>query len=443
MRVLQVFNRYLERGGEEMSVERVAATLSREHKVFHCYFDSEDLTRGGKTIPRLIGQAFSMIYNRSSVTRFKRQMEACRPDIILMHNIFPVGSIGVYHAALKSGIPVLHYIHNFRPFSVNGYLWGGDQMILGGLQKNFWPEILAGSWQNSRIRTAWYAAVILLMHKMGIYRRMTGWLAISKFMKETFVKAGIPEDKVFLLRHSWEFEPTSGNTRPVADQSVSEPSILFFGRLTEAKGLRVLMAAWKKVEAERNVGRLVIGGDGPLADWLTEQQSHLRRMDFLGFVAGDKKKELLRQCRAMVVPSVWWEPLGLVVYEAYQYCRPVIAARSGGLTETVQEDQTGWLYEPTDVDALKDCLIAALDDRAEADRRGNSGRIWLEKNTTNSAWMGDFQAVAMEVIRRRNIEDQTAGGKEGMPDAGISVLPSLGKTESAVRSDAGIRSEEH
>lgn len=398
MRIIQVFNRYLEKGGEELSVERVAITLRQQHVVFHCYFDSEDLAKRGKSPLALISQALTMLYNPSSVSRFKSQLEACRPDLILMHNVFPVGSLGIYRAALDSGIPVLHYIHNFRPFSVNGYLWGQNRLILEGLHKNFWPEIVAGSWQDSRLRTAWYGGLILLMHWMGIYRRMSGWVAISQFMKDTFVAAGIPAEQIYLLPHSWDLEPEDESASCATAGPETEPAILFLGRLTEAKGLRVLIEAWKKVEAERPAGRLIIGGDGPMAEWVADQQSHLQRVDFPGFVTGDQKHELLRQCRALVVPSVWWEPLGLVVYEAYQYCRPVIAARSGGLTETVLPDQTGWLYEATDVEALKDCLIAALDDRAEADRRGQAGRVWVEQNTGSAAWLEHFNAMAEAAI---------------------------------------------
>ena len=419
MRIIQVFNRYLERGGEEMSVERVAVALRHEHTVFHCYFDSEDLLKHGKSVPALIGQALTMVYNPSAVRRFKRQLLACRPDLILMHNVFPVGSIGIYQAALDSGIPVLHYIHNFRPFSVNGYLWGDNRLLLGGLRRNFWPEILAGSWQGSRLRTAWYAAVILLMHGLGIYRRMAGWIAISTFMKQTFAEAGIPEEKIFLLPHSWEFDQTGEADAAVVE--AAEPSILFLGRLTEAKGLRVLLDAWQKVEAERPVGRLIIGGDGPMAEWVVEQQAHMRRVDFPGFVKGARKSRLLRRCRALVVPSVWWEPLGLVVYEAYQYGRPVIAARSGGLTENVEDGETGWLYEAADVDALKDCLLAALDDCAEADRRGAAGRTWVETHTCGTEWLERFDAIAEQITREwvppQRSRDRLAGDSR-------SVIPS-------------------
>ena len=407
-----------------MSVERVASSLGTKHLVFHCYFDSMDFKARGHSPGSLVVQAARMLYNRDSVARFKQQIKASRPDVILMHNIFPVGSIGVYLAALSSGIPVLHYIHNFRPFSVNGYLWGDNRMIRAGLRKNFIPEILAGSWQESRLRTAWYAVVIWLMHAMGIYRRMSGWLAISHFMKQTFVEAGIPEEKIFVLRHSWDVSARlADEASGAAAAEAGGPYLLFLGRLTEAKGLRILMEAWKQVEQVRPGGRLVVGGEGPMTEWMADQQAQLARLEFRGFVSGVEKEQLLRGCRAMVVPSVWWEPLGLVVYEAYQYCRPVIAANSGGLTETVMDGSTGWLYEPNEVEALKNCLLAALDDRAEADARGAAGRTWVENQTGHELWIRDFECIADEVIHRHQASH--AGSDALAPDASRPAGPRM------------------
>lgn len=408
-----------------MSVERVAATLRKEHFVFHCYFDSAKFQEQPRSIRNNMRQALLMAYNPSAVKRFKSQIAACRPDVILLHNVFPVGSVGVYLAAIQSGIPILHYIHNFRPFSVNGYLWGQDRMILEGLRKNFWPEILAGSWQGSRLKTAWYGAIITVMHWMGIYRRIDGWLAISKFMQETFVSAGIPQEKVFLLRHSWDMGEGDELAWRAPSQpsqvSETEPTILFLGRLTEAKGLRVLIEAWKQLKDEGIRGKLIIGGEGPLAEWIMEQQANVGQLEYLGSISGPQKKTLLMECRAVVVPSIWWEPLGLVVYEAYQYNRPVIGAQSGGLSETIVNGETGWLYPPEDVRALKACMIAALENQSEADRRGEAGRAWVIENTGGSAWMDDFNTILDAVTAKRKSKRSRETSAPSHPSSNASA----------------------
>ncbi|NIP96389.1 MAG: glycosyltransferase family 4 protein, partial [Akkermansiaceae bacterium] len=53
-----------------------------------------------------------------------------------------------------------------------------------------------------------------------------------------------------------------------------------------------------------------------------------RTIGFPGFVKGDEKRALIDGCRAMLGPSVWWEPLGLVTYESYDAAKPMLAAAS-------------------------------------------------------------------------------------------------------------------
>jgi hypothetical protein len=206
MKIAQIFNRYLQRGGEEISVERISNALSQRHKVFHCYFDSRQMA-GTETLVEMSLSVSQMLWNFDAAERLGAHLDAVKPDIALFHNILPYGSAAVFHEVQKRGIPTFNYIHNFRPFSVNGYLWAQNRLELAGLKKNFFPEIQAASWQNSRLRTLIAAAAISFMHAAGIYRRINRWLAISEFMRHTFVQAGVPEEKVVTLRHSAQIDP--------------------------------------------------------------------------------------------------------------------------------------------------------------------------------------------------------------------------------------------
>jgi glycosyltransferase involved in cell wall biosynthesis len=395
VRILQVFNRYLERGGEEMSVERISNVLSSRHEVFHCYFDSA-MWAGEKSALDALKQVALMFHNPDSVARFRRHVEATRPDLLLFHNVFPVGSAGVLRAALGMDLPVFQLVHNFRPFSVNGYLWAGERLLPQGLKKNFLPEVLAGSWQGSRLKTGVYAAVLMSMHLSGMFQRIDGWLAISKFVRDTFVGAGIDAAKVHVLRHSWDPRPEPPE-RAVAE---GPPTLVFLGRLTESKGVTTLLEAWKLAAGRVPDARLCIGGLGPMEDAVRREAAALPRCECLGFVGGREKDELLARCTAMVVPSVWWEALGLVAYEAYDFGKPVLAAEGGGLAETVVRDQTGWLHRPGDAAQLAEQMVEVLQDPAEVRRRGREGRRWLVEHTRREDWLDEFDRIAGEAVFR-------------------------------------------
>jgi glycosyltransferase involved in cell wall biosynthesis len=126
----------------------------------------------------------------------------------------------------------------------------------------------------------------------------------------------------------------------------------------------------------------------------------MERVTCVGFVSGGVKRDLVNGCRALIAPSIWWEPLGLIVHEAYNSARPVLAARSGGLTETVTEGVTGFLHQPGDAPGLADDVERAealgVAGRAEM---GRQGLAWLIKNASPEEWRERFVEIVREAVR--------------------------------------------
>jgi glycosyltransferase involved in cell wall biosynthesis len=168
------------------------------------------------------------------------------------------------------------------------------------------------------------------------------------------------------------------------------------GRLIEAKGILILLDAWKILERECGSAapKLLIGGDGPLRSVVEARVERMRSVRFAGHLAGDAKRDALARCRAMIVPSLWWEALGLVVYEAYEFSRPVLAAASGGLTEVVIPGETGLLHEPGNAAQIADHVREMEANVTDRHRLGQQGRIWLEQNAGEDEWREKFFKIA-------------------------------------------------
>src|ERR1700730_16015744 len=197
MKILSIFNHYLEKGGEAQAVEAIYESLSQILDLEKCEFFSSDWI--GPTASAKWKQALWMIRNPESLRKLRKCERSFKSNVWLVHNVFPVGSVAIYSEAKRLGIPVIQYIHNFRPFSVSGYLWAGNRVAPGGLSKKYWQEVRAGAWQNSRGKTAWLAFVFLLSDVLGSWRSVRAWIAISDFMREKFVSAGVPSEKIFTL----------------------------------------------------------------------------------------------------------------------------------------------------------------------------------------------------------------------------------------------------
>ena len=184
--------------------------------------------------------------------------------------------------------------------------------------------------------------------------------------------------------------------------SRDEGYFLFLGRLITAKGVQVLFDAWRCVEEAlgEEAPRLIIGGAGPLEAKVSAACAASRRVEFAGLVSGQRKSDLIAGCAAMLAPSLWWEPLGLVTYEAYDYGKPMLAARSGGLTETVIDGSTGLLHTPGDAKELADQVIRLHRNPGLRQQMGLRGRSWLIQNASEALWRERFQKVISHVLAR-------------------------------------------
>jgi glycosyltransferase involved in cell wall biosynthesis len=392
-RLLQISNRTLGIGGLNLAVERMGALLAERCEIRECFFQSADWA--GPDAPSVALQALWLVHNPEALQTVLAAHRDLRADAWIIHNWIPVVSAGVYAAARKARVPIVQFVHNYRPFSVNSYLWVERNLPVKQWRRNFMREVAVGSWQDSRLKTAWLAMVLGSLHWRGSFRAVNAWVAVSEFMRDQFVEAGLPATKVFALRHSW---------RPLAQppQQSNGDHYLFLGRLIAEKGVRVLVDAWDLVAQRAGAGapRLVIGGRGPFEGWVVEAARRNPLIEYRGEVSGTAKHSLLAGCRALIAPSIWREPLGLVVYEAFDYARPVLAARSGGLAELVQPGKTGLLHNPGNPAELADHVLQL--ERAPDLRRsfGQAGREWLLANTREDEWHHCFLEIVEQAVRQ-------------------------------------------
>jgi glycosyltransferase involved in cell wall biosynthesis len=391
--ILQVFNQYLEPGGEEEWVNQLMR-LGKDHFTM----DEVRFHSGawvGKGAPNRWNQASMLWNNPASRAMLRKRVKEFPPEVLLFHNLVPVASLAMYEEAADLGLPVVQYIHNFRPFSPSGTLWLNGRINAKALSGNPWPEVFGKAWESSFFKTL----LIAIQHKRllasGRLDVVMRWIAVSDFMRDHFIQAGFPAERVVTLRHCWE-------TRPEAGTVHERNHYLFLGRMVAEKGLHTLFDAWRILEGRLGAAcpRLIVAGVGPLEALAHAWASRMNRVSCVGFVSGQVKQDLLRSCRGLIAPSVWWEPLGLIVHEAYDAVRPVLAARSGGLTETVFQGQTGYLHEP----GAAECLANDVE-RMEAIGRdgraamGQAGREWLLKNASPVEWRERFVEIVREAVQ--------------------------------------------
>jgi glycosyltransferase involved in cell wall biosynthesis len=393
MKILQVFNQYLEPGGEEVWVNQMLRLGDRNFSIEDLRFQSRAWV--GLGAPSRWSQARMIWNNPHARAALRQRVETARPDALLFHNLIPVASLGIYEEAAKLDLPVLQYVHNFRPFSPSGTLWLRDRVNAKALQGNPWPEVFSRSWEKSFVKTFILAVQQKRLLAGDTLNTVKRWIAVSDFMRDRFIETGIPAQRVTTLRHCWQ---AKSELKPTCEGR----HYLFLGRMVAEKGIRVLFDTWRILERRLGAScpHLIIAGIGPLEAQAHAWANRLNRVTCVGFVTGKVKDDLLTSCRALIAPSVWWEPLGLIVHEAYDAGRPVLAARSGGLTETVFNGKTGFLHQPGNTENLADDIerLEALGVSGRSEM-GKEGRKWLLENASPVEWREKFVEIVREAIQ--------------------------------------------
>ncbi|HSB08649.1 MAG TPA: glycosyltransferase family 4 protein [Blastocatellia bacterium] len=192
-------------------------------------------------------------------------------------------------------------------------------------------------------------------------------------------------------------------------------TILFIGRLTEIKGLDVLLKAISGLAGIQ----LIVAGDGELRDEY-ERMSRDFSVDavFLGRISAAERQMLLADCDAVVIPSRRLaggrtEGTPLVCLEAMAAGRLVVASRAGGLAEVVEDGRNGLLFDESDHRMLREKLMLGLGD--------DSLRRRIAQNARRSAEAYDWSAVAARFIRIINESLKNGSVTDGQRSAARNI----------------------
>jgi glycosyltransferase involved in cell wall biosynthesis len=153
--------------------------------------------------------------------------------------------------------------------------------------------------------------------------------------------------------------------------------LLFVGRLTPLKGLRILFAALERIRRHRTDITLTVIGDGEELSWAKEEARRIGGIELLGLKSQSEVAEALAAADALVLPS-FAEGLPVVLMEALATGRPVIASRIAGVGELVEDKVTGLLVAPGDVAGLEEAILALADDPNLRANMGAAGRARVQ-----------------------------------------------------------------
>lgn len=405
MHVLVVHNRYssAQPSGENNVVDQEAELLrAAGHRVEVFERRSDDI--GAMPLATKAAVPLLVPWNRSVRSELAARLRASRPDVVHVHNVFPLLSPAVIAACADADVPVVATLHNYTQVCPPGTLQRDGRPCTECVGSTPLPAVRHGCYRGSRLATV-PLAVSLSVNRRRWWSGVDRFFCISAAQRDVLVRAGMPAERL-AVKHNFVPDPD-------ARRSGAGEHLLYLGRLAEAKGVRLLMAAWDEIAADGGVGvPLAIAGTGPLADEVTAWAAGRDDVRYLGLYDPAQCRQAIARSVAVVAPSTWLEAFGLVVVEAMAAGVPTVAAGHGAFVELVEDGVTGLLHQPGEPASLASCLRRITADPARNQEMGRAGRRRYEQ--------GFSPAVGLERLvegYRAAIAVRTGGG-ESPPPAG-------------------------
>lgn len=389
LRILQIFSRYAQIGGEENSVYRIGDTLQQDHDVEYFIGSTQELL-GGDSLNR-ISAPFRAYANLPVRLRLLKYQSLGRFDLWLIHNVLPGLSPTVYSTAFSSNVPVVHFLHNYRMGCVNGFFLNHGQPCERCLGGNFWPAFITGCWHDSRLISGWMGLITRRIRHLNVFTKVSAWIALSQAQRLKHEQIGLPSSRLHVIPHF--FEPKDPPPPPCP-----KGNILFLGRLSKEKGVDHLLHAWRLVNHQGR--KLVIAGDGPEAGAL-KALSHtliLENVEFVGFLGKDAQREAWSQTAFSVIPSIWSEPFPLTFLESWSQARTFVANRLGAMAEVVREGKDGFLSEPFAEKSLADRIQLLINTPDACTTMGQAGHQRILTEFHKGLWLRKMNDVFQKVV---------------------------------------------
>lgn len=390
MKILILHNIYQQAGGEDQVVANESALLRQNGDTVILHTVSND---GIKGFWRKMATAWQVPYSRSARKEILEVIETERPDVVHVHNIFPLLTPSVYDACQEAGVPVVQTLHNYRNICPGSLLMREGEVCEKCIQGSPYQAVLHKCYRDSRLGSLAVARMVDFHRRRGTWlTKVDCFIAPTGFSKSKFVEAGFPAEKIVVKPNFVQSE------KPEAQNGNERQGALFVGRLSPEKGLDTLMRAWKDIEVQ-----LKIVGNGPLLDRVREKSNNA--VSVLGRKEPAQVIQEMARSEFLVMPSECYEGFPVILAEAYSKGLPVIASRLGAMAEIVEDGVTGLHFNPGDAEDLVSKVRWASEHPENMQRMGRNARsVYEEKYTPETNYrqlMAIYQEAVMENGRRR------------------------------------------
>lgn len=252
------------------------------------------------------------------------KIKSIDPDIVHINNIYGL-SIALWDVLKEFRIPIIHTLRDY-------YLICPKVNLL----------------KNGRVcsKPTWTCKLYSQYNKR-VFAVDTCVTAPSKFTLKLFDDLGyLKETDKKVIYNAIDFDKK--NVEQILNEKMikndKKIKFVYLGGLEKHKGIMWLLDSFKEINNEDI--ELNIAGKGALKQVVLDAAKKDKRIKYHGFLKEEELNKLLYNSDVLIVPSIWYEPFGRVVIDAYKNVMPVIGSDIGGISEIIDNNETGLLVKP-------------------------------------------------------------------------------------------------
>ena len=361
------------RGGAEYSVKKLAEGLQIRGHIVRVLctgdFDKEEIIDGIEIVRfrpygahkekniqdvprwrRLLGHLLD-IWNIGNLKRLSQEIDRFAPDVINTNNLYGITPI-VWKIAKKKKIRLVHTIRDYYLMcplvAMSCKKTNGEKCVHPGLGCQLHRNL-------NRIHSKYVDCVTA-----------PSALTLNVLLDDGFFKNS--EKKVIANATDFDIDAVKKilSVRVAEVDKRQGVSFVYLGTLSEQKGIRWMIDSFKAVE--NKACKLYIAGKGDLQNYVIEETKKDNRIEFVGFLNEQQVSQLLQSSDVLLCPSLWEEPFGRVVLDAYKNAMPVICSNMGALPELVEDGQTGFVVEARNLEQIKDRMTNYIKDKNQLEK---------------------------------------------------------------------------
>ncbi|MBN3960342.1 glycosyltransferase [Nostoc sp. NMS8] len=300
---------------------------------------------------------------------------------------------------LTGECPTIFSVHNHSLYCPSGTKYLAEQQTV--CDRNFsylgctWSKLVDKCGSRKPLRTL---KELQTTHQfLDVLKKIKiTFIANSEYVRQELIKNGVPPEQTVTIHCGISIPQTA--TAPLSLEVHQNHRILFAGRIVSDKGLEWLLKTLIHTDPKIQLDIAGEGWERPRLEKLANTLGLNKRITWHGWCDADKLNKLYQQCFAVIFPSVWPEPAGLITLESYARYRPVIASAVGGIPEHLRDGETGILVPANDIQKLADAIHELYIDYSKSRYMGEQGHALLLKEFTMTAHINNLRTIYAKTI---------------------------------------------